>query len=242
MKKILLIWAIAVLFFSMCTLNSKKQKVYRVAIDLKYPPFTDKDSKDGSYKGYLYDIMSDVEKNGNFKFIWSEDDFSKIIEKVTKGEYDIGVGAFTLTDERKEKVDFLEYQTFTEVVVLGNNEIEYLELNTPIYGVAESSYFEQAFNKIEGSKSMIKGNHIKLLDNLKNKEIDYIILDRAVALDIIGKNPNLYIKSTIDKTGIGAVVSKKMSRKDLKEMNKIILEMQKNGTLAELKKIYNIIE
>ena len=67
MKKILLIWAIAVLFFSMCTLNSKKQKVYRVAIDLKYPPFTDKDSKDGSYKGYLYDIMSDVEKNGNFK-------------------------------------------------------------------------------------------------------------------------------------------------------------------------------
>lgn len=242
MKRILLTLVVVILSFSMCTLNEKKDKVYRIAVDSKYPPFTIKDIKDGSYKGYLCDIMLDVEKNGNFKFNWNEEDFSKIIEKVSSGVYDIGVGAFSITEERKQKVDFLEYQTFTEVVVLGNMEIAYSDSNTPIYGVADSSYFEKIFNKIEGPKSIIKGNHVKLVDYLKHKDIDYIILDKAAAIDIIKDNPSLYIKETLDKTGIGAVVSKKMSRKDLKKMNKIILEMEKNGTLKELKKIYNIAE
>ena len=62
--------------------------------------------KNGKYAGYDIEIIVDFCKEYGYALEFEDTLFASILAGVSSGNYDIGLSGFTITDERKESVDF----------------------------------------------------------------------------------------------------------------------------------------
>lgn len=72
--------------------------------DAKPYTFTD---KDGNFTGFDVELFTDVaERIGIDEVVFTGQDFSAILPAVANGQFDVGVAAIGITEERKQTVDF----------------------------------------------------------------------------------------------------------------------------------------
>ncbi len=126
MKKIIsLILALAMLACVAFTLAScgEQEKIY-VQTNAYFAPF---EYYDGTkIVGVDVEIMELVGKKLDKEIVWTDGDFGIIIDTVSEGKTaDCGAAGLTITDERKEKVDFSNpyYTSIQYVVVPENSDI-----------------------------------------------------------------------------------------------------------------------
>lgn len=103
-------------------------KVYKVGIDTTYPPFEFQEGDD--YKGIDIDLINAIAEDQNFEIKLEAMDFSGIIPAMQAGQLDIAIAGMSITDDRKEKVDFSDpyFEAGLSLVVAdGNTEIKSLE-------------------------------------------------------------------------------------------------------------------
>ncbi len=88
-----------------------------VVTENAYPPlqFTD---KDGKAIGWEYDAMAELAKRLNFTVKYENTSWDAMIPAVSEGQFDIGMTGITISDDRKEKVDFSEPYMRSEMVML----------------------------------------------------------------------------------------------------------------------------
>lgn len=122
MKKIItLILALTMLLSAMLTLsscnNGTKGDIY-VQTNAYFAPFEYYDGTE--IVGVDVEIMEKVGEKLNKNIVWQDGDFGIIIDTVKEGKTaDCGAAGLTITDERKEKVDFsTPYYTSIQYVIL----------------------------------------------------------------------------------------------------------------------------
>lgn len=124
MKKIIsLILAMTMLLGAMLVITScslfgdEKEKIY-VQTNAYFAPFEYYDGTD--IVGVDVEIMEMVGKKLGKDIVWQDGDFGIIIDTVKEGKLaDCGAAGLTITDERKEKVDFSNpYYTSIQYVIL----------------------------------------------------------------------------------------------------------------------------
>lgn len=248
MKKKCTVFIVAVaLFFLGCNgkkedgdKNNKDEKMYRVATNLEQPPLLYRDDKTGEAKGFIYDVVKEIEKRGEFTFSWEEIPLSKIEDEVIVKNYDIGVAPFIATDERKDKVNITESFYTSKIIVLGNRDIDYSENKKPIYGVQSESSVLDKFDAEDSDKVVVSSKEQRLIESLVNKDIDYIVTDGVCGNDILKKNPQLFKKEIIEETSVSFITSKSLNEDDFNKINKIILELNSDGTVERFKEKYDI--
>lgn len=106
MKKILLgITMLFVVFgLSACTTNNDKD-VLKVGMDLKWPPFEDRDS-DGEPYGISVEMAYELGEFLDMEVEIVDLDFSNLIVAVDTGQIDVILASMTINEEREESVDF----------------------------------------------------------------------------------------------------------------------------------------
>ena len=118
MKKILaLILAVVMLATCAVALTSCGEKIY-VQTNAFFAPFEYYDGT--NIVGVDVEIMERVGDRLGKEIVWNDGDFGIIIDTVSRGEMaDCGAAGLTVTDERKEKVDFsTSYYTSVQYVIL----------------------------------------------------------------------------------------------------------------------------
>ncbi len=80
-------------------------KTYKIAIDQAFAPFSIQQD-DGSYVGIDVEMIKAVAEAEGFDVDIQPMDFSAIIPALTSGTIDGGLGCMSVTDERKQSVDF----------------------------------------------------------------------------------------------------------------------------------------
>lgn len=103
-------------------------KVYTVGIDTTYPPF--EFQKGDDYKGIDIDLITAIAEDQGFEIEFEAMDFSGIIPAMQAGQLDIAIAGMSITDERKETVDFSDpyFEAGLSLVVAeGNTEITSLK-------------------------------------------------------------------------------------------------------------------
>lgn len=80
-------------------------KTYKIAIDQAFAPFSIQQD-DKSYKGIDVEIINAIADAEGFTADIQPMDFSAIIPALVSGTIDGGLGCMSITDERKETVDF----------------------------------------------------------------------------------------------------------------------------------------
>ena len=220
MKKILtlalavLMLATAVVAFSSCGSNS-----IIVQTNAFFAPFEYYDGTE--IVGVDVEIMKMVGDKLGREIEFVNVEFSAIIDNVKAGEVcDAGAAGITITDERKEKVDFsTPYYTSVQYVIFQSNNIETKTVGDTEYIVWEALagkkigvqtdttgwiYTDGEINApadndygydgvLYGTNTVLKAydNGQLAADGIGANQVDVVIIDELPAQYIVSKNPNL---------------------------------------------------
>ena len=210
-----------------------------------FPPFenlvVDPVSFAETYEGIEIDVMNHVAEKLGVTLEITPIDFESVLPGVQTGIYDIGVSGFTVTEERKQNVDFSDvyYIAAQVIVVLPDSDIKTpADLEGKAIAVqsgttAAETCFEQGYNVQE-----FKANVDAELA-LVNKSVDAWVIDNTVAVRMVAE----YLTSTGNELVIldEALTEEpyafafQTGREDLvAEVNVVLQDLMASGQMAEI--------
>ena len=171
--------------------------------------------------------------------------FDSIIPGVQTGKYDMGMAGMTVTDERKEQVNFSDsYATGVQVVIVKDDSpITSVDdlfadgANTVVGTQAGTTGFIYATSDIEDAglgtvKSF--GKTTDAVEALKNGQVDCVVLDNEPAKALVAANEGLHILDTEYAVEDYAIAIAKENTDLLEKVNKALAELTADGTLQSI--------
>ena len=125
MKKVISLILVAVMAFGCISAFAacapkKDPNVLVMATNAAFPPYEFKEGE--GYAGIDVEIAEAIAKKLGKKLEIADIDFGAIIDGVQTGKYDFGMAGLTVTDERKEQVNFTaSYATGVQVIIVRND-------------------------------------------------------------------------------------------------------------------------
>ncbi len=83
-------------------------KVYTVATDNAYVPFEYLDEDSGELVGFDVDLITALAEEAGIEIEIETLEFAGIVAGLGSGKFDIGIAGMTITEERKENIDFTQ--------------------------------------------------------------------------------------------------------------------------------------
>ena len=177
-------------------------------------------------------------------------EFNNIIASVKAGKCDLGISGFSVTDERKESVDFsVEYvQTQQYIVLLADDNIttNFETLAGAKIGVQLSTTGDYAIDdaitkgclKDSGASLVQYKNALEATVDLKNGKIDAVVIDKDTAQNIVSSNDGLkaiplnYADGTYDEENYAIAIAKENTA--LKALvNDVLTGLINDGSIAK---------
>lgn len=118
MKKGLMIITILTLSFVLLSCG-KKADVLKVGMDLRYPPFESRNNKNEN-EGISVDIANEFGKFIGKKVEIVPMEFGNLIISLQNGSIDIVIASMSITEDRKQAVDFSEPYFYFKIITLLN--------------------------------------------------------------------------------------------------------------------------
>ena len=88
----------------------------RVVTDSSFPPY---DAKNGAeFTGMDMDIVREICNRLDYRVQFVTIGFDSIIDEVSKGNYDVGASALSITEDRKAKVLFSDCYETSELIIV----------------------------------------------------------------------------------------------------------------------------
>lgn len=107
-----------------------EKDVYTVATDNGYVPFEYIDEESGELVGFDIDLINAVADEAGVEIEFETLDFDGIVAGVGSGRFDAAIAGMTITEERKESIDFTQpyYEAGLILAVAeGNDDIKSIE-------------------------------------------------------------------------------------------------------------------
>ncbi|ANU16057.1 glutamine ABC transporter substrate-binding protein [Planococcus maritimus] len=221
--------------------ESGEGESYRVGIDTTYPPFEFEDA--GEYTGIDIDLINAIAENQGFEIEFNPMDFGGIIPALQADQLDVAIAGMSITDERKEIVDFSDpyFDAGLSLVVAEDNSditsLEDLEGKTVAvksgttgaqFARDNEAEYGYEISQFEDSPSMFQevsnGNADVLLEDYP--VIAYAIAESELALKTVGE------RLTGDQYGIA--VLKGENAELLEKINAGLQELRDSGEYDEI--------
>ncbi|MBM7578128.1 transporter substrate-binding domain-containing protein [Jeotgalibacillus terrae] len=221
------------------------EQVYKVGIDTTYPPF--EYEEDGEYKGIDIDLINAIAENQGFEIELSPMDFGGIIPAMQAGQLDLAIAGMSITDERKEVVDFSDpyFEAGLSLVVGEDNSdvttLEDLAGETIAVknGTTGATYAQEQAEEIgfevvqfNDSPAMFQevanGNAAALIE-------DYPVIAYAIAQDDLGLQT---VGDRLNGDQYGIAVLKGENADLLEKINAGLAELKESGEYDEIVATY----
>ncbi|GGG38975.1 ABC transporter substrate-binding protein [Chelatococcus composti] len=247
--------AVAAVFLALTGAASAKEwKEIRIATEGAYPPFNFFDSNN-TLQGFEVDLAKALCEKMKAKCTIVAQDWDGMIPALLAGKYDAIMASMSITEERKQKVDFSDkyYQTPPSVAVPKDSPIDNVDPATfkgKTIGAQSSTihanYAEEVFADAGASVKLYPTQDEANAD-LASGRLDAIIADKTVLSEWLKTDNGACCKlaGDVDReanvrffgNGVGAAVRKEDT--DLKEMfNKAIAEVLADGTYQKIREKY----
>lgn len=219
-----------------------------VGTDAAYPPF--EDTVDGKIVGFDVDVLTEVGNRSGFTVTFQNSGFSNIIPSVQSGSFDAGMSAFTITDERKEQVDFSVsyYDNVLMAAVLssktGIDEAEDLRGRKVCTqeGTTSEFYLREQLGATNDTLVLL-GTAPLCRDALVRGDVEAMMIDAAFVRNLVrGSEGQLKEAFTVspDPPEQFGIVVKKGNTALLVAINAALTSMKADGTLTALKEKWQV--
>lgn len=165
-------------------------------------------------------------------------DFGAIITSVQTGKIDIGLAGMTVTDERKENVNFTDsYATGTQVIIVpeGSSIQSVDDLDGALIGVQESTTGHIYCSDDYGEENVIAyTNGAVAVQSLLQGKVDCVVIDEQPAKAFVAQNEGLQILDTEYVTEDYAAAVNKDNTELLDQLNTALQELKDDGTIQSI--------
>lgn len=227
-----------------------KDGTLTVGTAAEYEPF--EYMEDGQYKGFDLDLIQDIAKKLGLTVEFANVDFDTIVPGVSSGaKYDVGIGAITVTPERKKEVDFTDsyYMDDQAIVTMkdnaditGDNYKEKLDSADAKIAVQSGSTAE-AFAKENFPKAELVPfkNATDCFSALQAGQSVALVTNRSVAAQLVATSFDNEQVIKLISTGEEYAIAVNKDNSGLKDaINKALKELTDDGTVDSLMGQYNI--
>lgn len=211
----------------------------KIGTDATFPPFELVDEKTKEITGFDVDLMKAVAAKAGIEVEFINVGFDPLLAGIAQCQYDGGIAAITITDERKQQMSFSDpYFDAGQVVVVkkDNTDIQgRANLSGKTVGSQIGTTGAIEIEKIAGAKLKTYDSFDLAFQDLINGQIDAVVADNPLALGYVGKNAaKLKVVGemfTSESYGI-AVCNKKADL--VTKLNQGIAAVKADGTLQKL--------
>lgn len=216
----------------------KDNKVIKVGLEDTYPPMEFRNEKN-ELVGFDIDLSDEIGKRLGVKVEYVMTEFGGLIMSLNSNKIDMSASAISITDERKKEVEFTKpYVNSGQALVVkkGNTSIkDEKDLNGKTVGAQLGTTGEQAAKKIEGVKEVKAYDKVpQVFQDLDIGRIDAVIVDEFVGRYYLSKQKDKSeVVKSLEQEPIG-IAFKKGEKELQEEVQKIIDEMVKDGTMSKI--------
>jgi len=224
----------------------KGRPVVAVTAD-DYQPLQFVDPQTNKGIGWEYDAVNEIAKRLDAKVDWKHGSWDTMIEDIRQGTYDVGMDGISITDDRKQQVDFSDpYMKSQQFLLVRANENRFADAkslgagNFLIGAQTGTTNFYTALD-VTGTDDKNPSPKIKLFDNfgatvqaLKAGDVDAVFMDNASAAGYMGASPNSFkiVGDPIGDDEFGFIFKKGSDL--VAPFNAAIAAMKADGTLDAL--------
>lgn len=170
-----------------------------MATNAAFPPY-EMVADDGTFEGIDVDIAGKIAEKLGLELVVDDMDFGSIITSVQTGKEDIALAGLTVTDERKQNVDFTDsYATGVQVVIVPeDSDIKTIDdLQGKLIGCQESTT-GYAYCTDDYGEDMVTAfpSGANAVQALLTGKIDAVVIDKQPAEAYVAQNEGLKILDT----------------------------------------------
>ena len=236
-KKFVSAMLIMVLAMAMLSGCGKKQDKLVMATNAAFPPYEYVEGED--FKGIDVEIAGEIAKKLGMELEIQDVEFDSIIAGVQGGKFDMGMAGMTVTDERKESVNFSDsYATAIQVVIVAEDSdiksVDDITEKTKI-GVQQGTTGHIYASDDYGEDAVVPFNKgADAVQALKTGKVDCVIIDNEPAKAFVKANDGLKILETEYVTEQYAICVAKNNEELLEKINTALKELQDDGTIDKI--------
>ncbi|RQP23841.1 basic amino acid ABC transporter substrate-binding protein [Piscinibacter terrae] len=221
-------------------------RVLAVGTDAAYAPFESQNEK-GEIVGFDIDVVKAVAAKAGLEVKFVNTPWEGIFNALNQGDRDLLVSAITITDQRKQTMDFSSpyFDAVQLIAVKADAKVAKFDDLKPLkVGVQTGTTGDEAVSKLQGKTS----TNIKRFEStplaLKELEaggLDAVVADNGVVINYVANNAGAKFKTVSDTSftpeQYGLAV-KKGNAELLAKVNKGLADIKSDGTYDNLYKKY----
>jgi polar amino acid transport system substrate-binding protein len=219
--------------------DNTSKPVIKMATNAYFKPYEYYDGE--TIVGIDAEIAAAIAEKLGMTLVIEDMEFDSILTAVQNGSVDFGMAGMTVTDERKESVDFsVSYANGKQVIIVKEGSpitsVDDLYADGANYkvgvqlGTTGDIYSTDDFGA-ENVTTYNNGNNAVLALLSENAEIDCVIIDNEPAKALVAANSGLKILETSYTDEDYAICVKKGNTELLEKINTAIMELTEDGTI-----------
>ena len=180
-------------------------KTYVVGTDAAYAPFESQNEK-GEIVGFDIDVVKAVAAKAGFEVKFVNTPWEGIFNTLAQGDRDFLVSAITITDERKQTMDFSDpsFDAQQLIAVKETSKVaKFDDLKKLKVGVQTGTTGDEVVTKLQGKNS----TNVKrfestplALKELESGGVDAVVADNGVVINYVANNAGSKFKTVSDKS------------------------------------------
>ena len=228
-----LVGAFVVSVFTACG-GSKSEDKLVMATNATFPPYEYVDGD--AYKGIDVEVAQAIADKLGMELDIRDVEFGSIIAGVQSGKFDMGMAGMTVTEERKQSVDFSDTYAIgiQSVIVREDSEIQSVDdiSSANKIGVQQDTtgdiystddYGEDSVTRFKAGTDAVQA--------LVSGKVDCVIIDNEPAKSYVAANSGLKILDTSYAEEEYAICVKKGNDELLGKINDALKELKEDGTI-----------
>ena len=219
---------------------SKNNNKLIMVTNAEFPPYEFKDENE--FKGIDVEIAKLIAEKMGKELEILDVEFDSIIPAIVSNKADIALADLTVTEDRKENVNFSDsyFETSQNILVrYGSGISKVADLEGKKIGVQTGNIADINYTEEFGEENIDRFNkHVDAVEALKNKKIDAVVLDHEPAKFFASENNEIVMLNNVCKGEEYAIAINKYNKDLLDEINNILSEIKSNGELDKIVKKY----
>ena len=217
-------------------------KVYVVGTDAAYAPFESQNEK-GEIVGFDIDVVKAAAAKAGIEVKFVNTPWEGIFNALAQGDRDMVVSAVTITDERKQTIDFSTpyFDAVQLIAVKADSKVaKFDDLKKAKVGVQTGTTGDEAVTKLLGKTSTAIKRFESTPLALKELEaggVDAVVADNGVVIHYVANNAGAKFKTVADKSFAPeqyGVAIKKGNADLMGKINKGLADAKADGTYDKI--------
>lgn len=237
LKKVLAIVLALTMLCIFAGCGAKEDNVLTMGTNAAFPPYEFVDD-DGNIVGIDAEIAAAIAEKLDMELEIKDMEFDSLITACAGGSVDVVLAGMTVTDERKESVNFSDsYATGIQVIIVkeGSDIASADDLEGKTIGVQSGTTGDIYCTDDYGQENVKQYNNGALaVAALQNDQVDCVIIDNEPAKNFVAANEGLKILDTEYVTEDYAIAVAKENTELLDSINAAMAELKADGTINKI--------